>query len=212
MSLDSVNITWRIPADNNAPITSYALTFCARLSRSGMNCGTSVNITVQAGDLTRVSNSQLQFTFPELLIEKLYEVVIRAENSVGLQMSPALGNGFEFNSTFPDNGRVVNVGFIPTTRLVIVTWNLPVLARATANLNVSFDVTYYNIAEPTNIISVTVEYNPLQLEQGFSADLMTEDSPSHVFQIAARYINPNLLSSQANLSGVRTLANGKIHM
>ena len=73
-------------------------------------------------------------------------------------MSPALGNGFESNSAFPDNGQVVNVSFIPATRLVIVTWNLPALARATANLNVSFDVTYYSVADPMNTISVTASF------------------------------------------------------
>ena len=141
---------------------------------------------------------------------RMYEVVVRAENSIGLQITPALGNGLKFNSAFPDDGRIVNVGFIPTASVVIVTWNLPALALATANLNVSFNVMYYSGADPANIISVSVKYNMSRHEQGFSVDLMTADSPSHIFQIAAWYINPNLLSSQANLTGVQTLANGKI--
>ena len=212
VSLDSVAITWHVPADNNAPITSYTLTFCAIFSPTDINCssGTSVIVTIPVGnrDLITVDGNQLRYTYPELLTEKQYEVLIRAENTVGWQMSPAFGNGLRFNSSFPDNGQVVNVGFIPTTGTIIVTWNLPPLALATTNLNVSFAVTYYNVADPANTMSTTVEYNSSRLEQGFSANIGIEDSPSHVFQIVARYINPNLLSSQATLTGVRTLANG----
>ena len=208
VSLDSVNVTWHSPPSNNADITGYTLTFCALVPYNYTDCGSLVNVTVMLSQLTRIGDNQLSYIYRELLIVKMYEVVVRAQNPIGLQMAPALGSGLNFNSAFPDNGQVVNVSFIPTTRLIIVTWNLPVLALATANLNVSFDVTYYSVANPINTILVTVEYNPLQLEQGFSADLMIADGPSHVFQIVARYINPNLLSSQVSLTGVRTLANG----
>ena len=57
-------------------------------------------------------------------------------------------------------------------------------------------------------MSVAVEYNALRLEQGISVDLMEADSPSHSFEITAWYNSLNLLSSQAILTGVRTLANG----
>ena len=157
-------------------------------------------------ELTRIGNTQLSYVFPELLTGKMYEVVVRAENSIGLQWAPAMGNGLKFNSAFPDDGRVVNVRFIPTTSVVIVTWNLPALARATTNLNVSFDVTYYSVTTHTNTTMVTVPQQP-EL-QGFSVDLMIPDSPFHVFEIVARYTNPNLLGSLFNLTRVQTLANG----
>lgn len=216
VSLDSVNITWHIPSSNNAPITSYTLSICATSSPTDTHCshGTLVVITVMVGgrDLTAVDGNQLSYIFPELLTEKMYEIVVRAENSIGLQMTPALGNGIKFSSAYPDDGQVVNVGFIPTTSMVIVTWNLPPLAQATAYLNVSFNVMYYSDTDPANTVSVPVKYNISQHEQGFSADLMIVDSPSYVFQIVAQYSNPYLflLSSQATLTDVQTLANGKI--
>ena len=134
--------------------------------------------------------------------------MIRARNSVGQQMSPMFGDGFRFNSTSPDDGQVTNVTFIPSTRIIILTWNLPPLALATTILNVSFNIIYVSVSDVSNIMSVAVQYNPVRLEQGVSIDLMIADSPSHTFQIVALYTNPNLLSSQANLTGVRTLANG----
>ena len=215
VSLDSVDITWSMPSDNNALITNYTLTFCAIFSLDDTDClsGTSANVTLgvdgNAG-LIRIGGNQLRYTFPELLTGKLYEVVIRAENSVGRQILPAFGNGLRFNSAFPDDGRVINANFIPTTRMIIVTWNLPPLALATNNLNVSFDVSHYSVADPANIMSEIVEYNSSPSVQTFSINLGIADSPAHIFRIAARYINPSLLSSQANLTGVRTLADGKI--
>ena len=209
VSLDSVNVTWCSPPNNNADITSYTLTFCAMVSSDDTDCGSSVNVTVMLSHRTRIGNNQLSYIYNELLTEKMYEVVVRAENSIGLQMAPALGNGLNFDSAFPDDGRVVNVGFIPTINTIIVTWNLPALALNTTNLNVSFNVVYYNVSTPLNRTSVSVEYNPMRLEQGFSANVTMSDSPSYVFQIVARYNNPNLLSSQTNLTDVQTLADGK---
>ena len=212
VTLDSVNITWTIPADNNANIKNYTLTFCAIFSPTDTDCsrGTSVNVTIPVDDcdLITVDGNQLRYTYPELLTEKQYEVMIRAENSVGQQMSPAFGSGLRFNSAFHDDGRVVNVSFIPTTRMIIVTWNLPPLAQATINVTASFNVIYYNAGDPAYNVSVVVEHNSSQPVQAFSANLGIADSPSHVFRIVAQYVNPNLLSSQANLTGVQTLANG----
>ena len=205
MSLDSVNITWHVPVDNNAPITSYTLTFCTVVLPHDSDCDTLVNITVPVDNLTRIGETQLMYTYSELLTETLYEVVIRAENSVGRQMAPVLSNGFYFNSSFPDDGQVVNASFIPTAHVVIVTWNLPTLALATSNLNVSFNVVYFSDGDPNNTTLVTVDYNSSQLEQGFSANLIV-GSGTHTFQIVALYINPNLLSSEATLMEVRTLA------
>ena len=212
VSLNSANITWRVPNDNSASITSYTLILCALFLPIDTSCsyGISVNISVPVGghDLTMVGRNQLRYTFHELLTEKAYEVVIRAENAVGQQMSPAFGNGLRFNSSFPDDGRVVNVGFIPTTSVIIVTWKLPPLALATASLNVSFNIMYFSAGNPANTMSVTVGYNPSWLEQGSSVNIGVPDSASHTFQITAWYYNPNLLSSQATLTGVQTLANG----
>jgi hypothetical protein len=210
-SLDSVNVTWVIPSDSNAPIESYTLMFCARL---GMGCvdGTSTNVTFMVWDeeIIRIGENLLRvrYRFSEILINREYEVVIRAENYIGRQMSPVFGNGFRFNSTSPDDGQVVNIGFVPTATMIILTWNLPTLALTTTNLNVSFNVTYYNVGAPLNTISVTVDYDPIRLEQGVSVNIGEPDSPLHTFQITALYTNPNLLSSQATLGGVRTLEIG----
>jgi hypothetical protein len=186
-SLDSVDITWSIPSANNAPIESYTLIFCIRL---GMSCvpGFFINITLMVGDeeLTTVDGNRLRFRFPELSVtNKEYEVVIQAENSIGRQMFPVFGNGFRFNSTSPDNGRVINVGFIPTTSMIILTWNLPPLALATTNLNVFFNVTYSIDADPLNTRSVPVDYDPMRLEQGVSINIGEPDSQLHTFRIVA---------------------------
>ena len=206
VSLDSANITWRIPSDNNAPIISYTLMFCARPSNSTL-CGTSVNVTVPVGELTRVGD-QLNYTINGLLTEKMYEVVIRAENSVGLRMNPDLGDGFFFNSAGPDNGQVENISFISATGAVIVTWNLPPLALDTSDLNVSFSVSYFNNGAPQNVSQVTIVYNPMVVEQGVSINLEA-DSAVHTINVTAVYINPNLVSSQSSLANVKTLGGGK---
>ena len=208
VSLDSVNVTWSIPSANNDPIVTYTLMFCAQLNTS---CVSGNNITLVVGrdlELITLDGNRLRYTFDELLTEKEYEVVIRAANSIGQQMSPAFGNGWRFNSAFPDNGRVVNNDSVPSTNTIILTWNLPPLALATTNLNVSFNVAYFSGSDPTNIMSVAVEYNASRLEQGVSVNITTAASSAHTFQIVALYTNPNLLSSQANLTGIRTLANG----
>ena len=206
-SLRAVNITWSIPSENNAPIQSYTLMFCARLE-TGCEDGTFTNVTLTVGSeqLITIGGNRLRYRFPELLIGKQYEVVIRARNSIGQQTSPAFGNGLRFNSAFPDDGQVVNVASVPSTNTIILTWNLPPLALATTNFDVSFNVTYFS--NITNIMSVAVEYNASRLEQGISVDLMEADSLSHSFEITAWYNSLNLLSSQATLTGVRTLANG----
>ena len=208
-SLRAVNVTWSVPSANNAPIQSYTLMFCARLE-TGCIEGTLRNITRMVGDeeLIILGGNRLRYTFTQLLIDREYEVVIRARNSVGQQMSPMFGDGLRFNSTSPDDGRVVNVASVSSTNTIILTWNLPPLALETISVNVSFDVTYFSVGDPLNIMSVAVEYNASQLEQGVSIDLMIADSPLHTFRIVALYTNPILLSSQAILTGVRTLANG----
>ena len=207
MSLDIANITWRIPSDNNAPITRYTLMFYARPSNSTL-CGTSINVTVPVSELNQVGENQLNYTINGLLTEKMYEVVIRAENSVDFQMNPELGNGFTFNSAVPGDGQVENITFIPTTNVVIVTWNLPRLALDTSDLNVSFNVSYFNNGAPDIVTLVTVFYNPMLLEQGVSIELGA-DSATHTVNVAVVYVNPNLVSSQSSLTNVKTLGGGK---
>ena len=132
-SLDSANLTWRDPSDSdnsiplgsNIPITSYTLMLCARRSPSTDCSSTSLSKSVPVSELIRVGINCLRYIYNELSTETLYEVVIRAENSVRLQMSPAFSSGLRFNSCFPDDGWVVNVGFIPTTSTIILTWDLP---------------------------------------------------------------------------------------
>jgi hypothetical protein len=213
-SLDRINITWSIPSDNNAPIVQYILMFCAQIE-TGCVDGASTNVPLTVGideELISIEGNRLRYTFPQLLIGKEYEVVIRAENSAGQQMFPPVNvsSGFRFNSASPNDGQVVSVDFVRTTNVIILIWNLPTLALATTNLNVSFNVTYYNVGAPLNIMSVTVDYDPMRLEQGVSVNIGEPDSPLHTFQITALYTHPNLLSSQATLGGVRTLANGTI--
>ena len=208
VSLDSVNVTWSIPSANNDPIINYTLMFCARLETG---CGSIISVTLEAErdpELIELDGNQLRYTFNELSTGKQYEVVIRAANTIGQQMSPVFGNGRRFNSAFPDDGQVVNVASVSSTDMIILTWNLPPLALATNNFNVSFNVTYFSDSDSLIIRSVAVEYNASRLEQGVSVDLMEADSPAHTFRIVALYTNPNLLSSKANLTGVRTLANG----
>ena len=157
MSLDTVNITWHIPMDNNAHITSYTLTFCVRFFPNDTNCLVEDLIHITVTNLTRIDEIRLSYAYSELLTEKLYEVVIRAENSVGMQMDPVLDNGLFFYSAFPDDGQVENVRFIPTTRVVIVTWNLPTLALDTTRLNVSFNITYFKNDEPDVVSSMIAD-------------------------------------------------------
>ena len=208
VSLDSANITWRIPSVNNARITSYTLMFCARPSNNTL-CGTSVNVTVPVEQLTQVGENQLNYTISGLSTEKMYEVLIRAENDIGLRMAPELGDGFFFESADPDDGQVENVTSIPATNVAIVTWNLPRLALATANLNVSFSIMYFNNGARETVIPLTVVYNPMKREQGISINLEA-DSAAYTVNITAVYINPNLVSSLFSLPDVRTLREGKM--
>ena len=209
VSLDSANIIWRIPPYNNAPIISYTLIFCTIASTpNGTVCGNLYNVTVPVGELTQIGDDRLNYTINGLLTEKMYEVVIRAENSVGLRMAPELGDGFTFNSAGPDNGRVENAMSIPAITAVIVTWNLPRLALATSRLNVSFNVTYFNNGDGSNVRSVIVDYDQMVNEQGVSIELEA-DSAVHTINVVAVYINPNLVSSLFSLPNVQTLRPGK---
>ena len=208
-SLENVNITWFIPSANNAHIQSYNLIFCVPLE-TGCADGTlrNINHTIGEKELIILDGNRLRYTLTQLLIDREYEVRIRASNSVGQQMSPMFGGGLRFNSASPDDGQVVNVASVSSTNTIILTWNLPPLALATTSFNVSFDVTYSSVSDPLSIMSVAVEYNASRLEQGVSVDLMEADSLSHSFEITAWYNSLNLLSSQATLTGVRTLTNG----
>ena len=101
-------------------------------------------------------------------------------------MNPELGNGFTFNSSFPGDGRVENVHFIPATDAIIMTWNLPRLALETSDLNVSFSVSYFNNGAPQNVLQVTIVYNPMLLEQGVSINLGVDSAVRNSYSTGAR--------------------------
>ena len=206
-SLDSVDVTWSIPSGNNAPILSYNLTIC-QIGPNG-TCFNRRNFSVPVGDsrLVRVSPNQLRYRFGELATQKMYEVRIRAENLVGLQDDPDEGEGHRFNSSFPDDGRVVNFRSIRTTSVVIVTWNLSDLALATNGLDVMFTVTYFREGSPDNIMTATVNNSePL----GFSADLSATGGAGHTFTVVANYMTPVLVSSAVEMMNVATLGQGEV--
>lgn len=215
VSLTSVNVTWREPKDNNADITHYTIMFCAIASpTNNTDCsGVPFDNRVPVAMLTRVDENRLSYVYNELLTEKMYEVVIRAENEVGEQMSPTFGNGFPFNSAFPDDGQVVSVGFIPLTRVVIVTWELPPLALALAQdnkrLNVSFNITYINNGARDMPTTEIVEYNRTLMVQGVSIDLLRADSAEHTVEITAIYTIPSFVGTLFSLSPVSTLDTSK---
>ena len=206
-SLSSINVTWRIPEDNNDRITNYRIIFCARENETVVDCSFNNTFTID-GSITRVNQTHLRFIYGELQTEKPYEVVIRAVNMIGEQMSPMVGEGLRFNSTYPDDGQVVNVGFIPTTHLVIVTWELPLLALETMPLNVTFNVTYFNNGNPNNRTTTNIGYEEALMAQGFTIDLEA-DSANHTVQITAIYTVPNFVATLFVLQNVSTLDTSK---
>ena len=202
----AVNITWYIPSSNNAPITDYILEFCDT-SPSGSCLD---NVTVNG--LTSVNSTHLSYFFEPPHPNITYEVFIRAGNIVGFQTAPVFGGGHRFRSAFEDDGRVVNVMIIPTTSVVILTWNLPQLALSNDVIVDFFEVTYFHKHMHDPIMSVrmdTVSYNPSSPEQpGFSANISSVGG--HTFNITAVYSTPRLTSSPVTVTGVRTLEEGII--
>ena len=207
-SLSSVAVTWRIPEENNAPITDYRIIFCVRENETVVECPLNNTFTV-GSDISQFNQTHQRFVYRELLTEKLYEVVIRAVNMISEQMSPMVGEGLRFNSAFPDDGQVVNVGFIPTIRMVIVTWELPLLAQETMPLNVTFNVTYFNNGSPNNRITMNVGYEEALMAQGFTIDLMEANSAIHTVEITAIYTVPNFVATLFTLRDVSTLDTSK---
>ena len=213
LSFNSVNITWRIPVSNNVDITSYRIVICARIPPSNTDCSMppSLDTNLTLDQFTSAGEGRLSLVYNELLTEKVYEVVIRAINGIGEQESPMLGDGFTFNSAFPDDGRVENVAFIPTTRTVIVTWELPLLARQTTPLNVTFNVTYFNFNNGASDMPMTrmVERNEMLTAQVATLDLQEADSATHTVEITAIYRVPSLVGTLVSLQDVSTLSIGK---
>ena len=212
VSLDSVNVTWTIPSSNNAPITSYTLSLCQIGPDGNPSCGPDndfrVNLNDPPNNLVSVSPTQLRYRFVDLVPQQMYEVRIRAQNSVGLRMKPVEGNGHRFSSATATDGQVVNLSLIRTTTVVILTWNLSTLAMATSGLNVSFTVSFFHDGNPGSVNSTIVDNNETL---GFSADLSDTGGASHTFRVIANYISPLLESSPVEMTNVATLRQGKWH-
>ena len=208
VSLSSVAVTWRVPEDNNDRITNYRIIFCVRENETVVECPLNNTFTV-GSDISQFNQTHQRFVYRELLTEKPYEVVIRAVNMIGEQLSPMVGEGLRFNSAFPDDGQVVNVGFIPTTRMVIVTWELPPLAQATMPLNVSFTVTYFRDGNSGVRNTTNVGYDEALMAQGFTIDLMEANSAIHTVEITAIYTVPNFVATLFTLQDVSTLDTSK---
>ena len=206
-NLNAVNITWRTPPDNNAPITDYILDFCD-LSPNNSTCVDNNTISRSVSDLTRVSATHLSYLFEPPLPLKQYEVVIRAENSVGPQTAPILGGGYRFNSAFESDGQVVNISVIPTTSVVILTWSLPQLAMAASVTTDFFRITYFDQRRPASMETANVSYSSSSQDQpGFSVSIAPVGG--HTFSITATYSTPRLTSSPATVTDVRLLEEGK---
>ena len=213
MSLNSVDITWNVPADNNAPITGYLLSVCGRGSLNDTQCSiVNETITLQIAQLVlNQGANQLTFTYIESLPGNTYEVFVRAENSIGPTDSPELGDGHVFNAASANDGQVANAGFIPTpSGSVIVSWILPLLAKATADLvNVTFNVTYFNDGFIERNVTEIVDYNEGVLEQGITLSFLEADRATHTVEIIAHYGRPQLVAAFVRLTRVTTLPIGE---
>ena len=143
---------------------------------------------------------------------KTKEVVIRAQNGVGPQTAPALGDGHRFRTAFPDNGIVVDVMNISTTSVVILTWSLPQLAMSNDVTTDFFEIAYFDEGNPTSVMTANVTYDSSSPgRSGFSADLLGDNNRrgAHTFSITAVYSTPMLRSSPATVTGVRAVEEGK---
>ncbi len=80
-----VNVTWPLPIDNNAPITSYLFTYCAG-DIPFSTCLTPVwEITRGVGEV-EVSERNVTATLP-FPVNRMVELNITAINSIGMGMS-----------------------------------------------------------------------------------------------------------------------------
>ena len=181
-------------------ITQYNIAVCRIAPSENFSCVNEYNFTIMRSDLTSLPDSQLRYTAENIFPESEYEIRIRAENSIGLQDDPVSGQGYRFSSAFADDGSVVNFRVVPTTSVVIVTWDLPFLALNTSNLEVLFDVTYFRIGNPEEPVMANVSYNASLTEQGYSVDLSETNNALHTFTVVARYAIPFLVSTGVSLN------------
>ena len=160
--------------------------------------------------LISVNSTHLSHILEPLLPRKTYEIVVRAQNPVGLQTAPVFGEGHRFRSAFEDDGKVRNVMTIPTSSVVILAWSLPQLALSNDVITDFFEITYFDEHDQiTSMRKKNVSYNPLSPDQpGFSADLSASGGP-HTFNITVVYSTPHLTSSPATVNNVRALEGSK---
>ncbi len=78
VDLIRVNVTWPLPIDNNAPITSYLFTYCSGNIES-TTCGIFSNQVE-----VREENVTATLPFP---VNRMIELNITAINSIGMGMS-----------------------------------------------------------------------------------------------------------------------------
>ena len=138
-------------------------------------------------------------------------MLIRAQNTVGLQAAPVFGEGHRFRSAFRDDGQVVNIMIIPTTSVVILIWSLPQLALSSDVTIDFFEITHFDQRDAERSMKMeNVSYNPSSLDQpGFSTDLSARGGGPHTINVTAVYSTPHLISSPATVSSVRVLEEGK---
>ena len=205
VTLTSINVTWPIPSDNNAPITKYIINVCL-ISPDGTACVTNTSLPVSSPDM--LPGNRLRYELDEILPQKSYEIYIQAVNSVGSQKYTPLTNGYRFESVSAVNGSVTNLRFVPTTSVVIITWNLPVIAIATSGVEAEFNLTYFRQGNQVlSTVSVNISYNTALTEQGYSV------APSagglYTFIVTALYTSPiSLLSTEVMQANIMIVGAG----
>ena len=209
VTLNSINVTWPIPSDNNAPITAYIIKLCQISPNNESVCVTDTTIPVSSPYM--LSRNQMRYHLGEIVAQKHYEIYIQAVNSVGSQAYTPLTNGYRFESVSAVNGSVTNLRFVPTTSVVIVTWNLPAIALATSGVEAVFNLTYFRQGNQVlSTVSVIISYNMALTEQGYSVDLSVLDYGQYTFIVTAQYTSPiSLLSTEVMQANIETVAAGK---
>ena len=193
-------MTWPIPSANNAPITEYIINVCLI---DGTACVTNTSIPVSSPDM--LPENRLRYQVGEILPQKSYEIYIQAVNSVGSQKYIPLTNGYRFESVSAVNGSVTNLRFVPTTSVVIITWNLPAIALATSGVEAEFNLTYFRQGNQVlSSVSVNISYNMALTEQGYSVDLSA--GGPYTFVVTALYTSPiSLLSTEVMEANIMTV-------
>ena len=199
-------MTWPIPSDNNARITEYIVNVCQISPNNGTACVTNTSVPVTSPDM--IPGNRLRYQLGEIVPQKRYELFIQAVNSVGSREYTPLTNGYRFESVSAVNGSMTNLRFVPTTSVVIVTWNLPVIALATSGVEAEFNLTYFRQGNrEDNTVSVIISYNMALTEQGFSVDLSA--GAQYTFIVTALYNSPiSLLSTEVMEANIMTVATG----